>query len=364
MHAADDINADPEAYRDLWLENTNVPDSVKDSYELPPFPTYEITTEAAWNDTMQWLVDQEIIEEKPSYESGVNPTFLDAIAPAADTRRSNRGSAVSFDSCRGGFVNPPIWTYWTAHMATTNNPPGPASFLPGPAKNMPGTAMIHMENLTFRYGGRGTPVFQDFNWQVEPGEAWSIIGASGGGKTTLLYLIAGLRHATHGSIRVGGTLIERPRPETGLILQDYGLMPWASVWDNVALGLRVRRFYGPDGKHAPRAEPLPSRKEARQRVESWLRRLNIYEQRNKFPGAISGGQRQRTAIARTLALNPDLLLMDEPFSSLDAPTREDLQNLILHPARRDESDQRDRYPRHRRSGDFGPQDSRPARPAK
>lgn len=82
MRAADAINADPEAYRDLWLENTNVPDSVKDSYELPPFPTYEITTEAAWNDTMQWLVDQEIIGEKPSYESGVNPAFLDAIKPA------------------------------------------------------------------------------------------------------------------------------------------------------------------------------------------------------------------------------------------------------------------------------------------
>ncbi|RPI95740.1 MAG: hypothetical protein EHM39_11530 [Chloroflexi bacterium] len=84
MRAADDINADPEAYRDLWLENTSVPDSVRDSYELPPFPTYEITTEDAWNDTMQWLVDQEIIEEKPSYASGVNTSFLEAITPEAE----------------------------------------------------------------------------------------------------------------------------------------------------------------------------------------------------------------------------------------------------------------------------------------
>lgn len=189
--------------------------------------------------------------------------------------------------------------------------------------------MITIENLTFRYGTRAIPVFERFNWHVAPGDAWSIVGPSGCGKTTLLTLIAGLRRATSGTIRVNDTLIQRPRPETGLILQDYGLMPWATVWDNVALGLRVRRFYGPDGKHAPRSEPPPSRHDARQMVAGWLQRLNIYEQRNKYPGAISGGQRQRTAIARTLALKPDLLLMDEPFSSLDAPTREDLQSLVL-----------------------------------
>ncbi|MBI5959631.1 MAG: ATP-binding cassette domain-containing protein [Chloroflexi bacterium] len=188
--------------------------------------------------------------------------------------------------------------------------------------------MIEIENLTFRYGTRSTPVFDRFNWQVAPGEMWSIIGASGCGKTTLLTLIAGLRRAASGTIRVGGTVIHRPRPETGLILQDYGLLPWATVWDNVALGLRVRRFYGPDGTHAPRTQAL-SRRAARGMVEEWLSRLNIEDQRDKFPGAISGGQRQRTAIARTLALQPDVLLMDEPFSSLDAPTREDLQRLIL-----------------------------------
>ncbi len=189
--------------------------------------------------------------------------------------------------------------------------------------------MIIVDRLTFRYSGRGVPIFDGFSWHVGAGEAWSIIGPSGCGKTTLLTLLAGLRRPTSGTITVGGTVIQRPRPETGLILQDYGLLPWATVWDNVALGLRVRRFYGPDGKHAPRSDPPPDRREARERVEGWLRRLNIFEQRNKYPGAISGGQRQRTAIARTLALSPDLLLMDEPFSSLDAPTREDLQQLIL-----------------------------------
>ena len=187
--------------------------------------------------------------------------------------------------------------------------------------------MIHVENLTFRYG-RGAPIFERFSWHVARGEAWSIIGPSGCGKSTLLMLLAALRFPTAGTIRVGGQVLRRPRPETGLILQDYGLLPWATVWDNAALGLRVRRFYGPDGKHAPRTQPLPSRQEARRMVAQWLQRLGIYEQRNRYPAAISGGQRQRTAIARTLALQPDLLLMDEPFSSLDAPTREDLQNLV------------------------------------
>lgn len=199
-------------------------------------------------------------------------------------------------------------------MIQTNTSPGP---------------MIAIDDLTFRYNPRTTPIFQDFTWQVQDGDTWSIVGPSGCGKTTLLTLIAGLRQHTRGTIHVREIEITRPRPETGLILQDFGLLPWATVWDNVALGLKVRRFYGPDGKHAPRAEQVLGRREARQVVEHWLRRLNIYEQRDKFPGAISGGQRQRTAIARTLALQPDLLLMDEPFSSLDAPTREDLQSLIL-----------------------------------
>jgi NitT/TauT family transport system substrate-binding protein len=82
MQAADDINTDPEAYRELWLENSNVPDSVRDTYELPPFPTYHITQEEAWYDTMQWMVDQDIIDEIPDYEDSVDSSFIEAIAPA------------------------------------------------------------------------------------------------------------------------------------------------------------------------------------------------------------------------------------------------------------------------------------------
>lgn len=99
------------------------------------------------------------------------------------------------------------------------------------------------------------------------------------------------------------------------------MLPWATVRENVALGVNVRQFYGADGKHTP-DNFIP-----KDNIESWIQRLGLSEVADKFPGQISGGQRQRTAIARTLALEPDLLLMDEPFSSLDAITREDLQNL-------------------------------------
>jgi NitT/TauT family transport system ATP-binding protein len=198
-------------------------------------------------------------------------------------------------------------------------------------------AMIALDALTYHYqedpyqkvanaAPAGKPgaalIFQDFSWQVERGEAWAVLGPSGCGKTTLLYLLAGLRKPTAGRILIAGQELTRPRPLTGLILQDYGLLPWATVRQNAELGVRVRIFYGPDGTHAPL--------DFKRQVESspWLNRLGLEPHQDKYPAQLSGGQRQRTAIARTLALQPDLLLMDEPFSSLDAPTREGLQNLM------------------------------------
>lgn len=182
--------------------------------------------------------------------------------------------------------------------------------------------MIHLESLTYAYP-HGPAVFQDFAWQVNSGEAWAVLGPSGCGKTTLLYLLAGLRFPAAGRVLIDGQPLTRPRPQTGLILQDYGLLPWATVRQNAMLGMQVRSFYGPDGTHAPR-DFQPNLN-----VDQWLARLGLVGVADKFPGQISGGQRQRTAIARTLALQPDLLLMDEPFSSLDAPTREGLQQLTL-----------------------------------
>lgn len=182
--------------------------------------------------------------------------------------------------------------------------------------------MIELQAITYR-PQNGPLLFQDFSWQVQRGEAWAVLGPSGCGKSTLLYLLAGLRQPESGEIHIAGQRLLRPRPQTGLILQDYGLLPWATVRQNAALGLQIREFYGPDGTHAP-LEHVPAGT-----VDQWIKRLGLQEVQDKFPGQISGGQRQRTAIARTLALSPDLLLMDEPFSSLDAPTRASLQDLML-----------------------------------
>ena len=182
--------------------------------------------------------------------------------------------------------------------------------------------MIQINDLTFAYP-HSLPLFDAFNWQAQRGETWAILGTSGCGKTTLLYLLAGLQHASSGQILIDSQPLTRPRPRTGLILQDYGLLPWATVRENAELGLKVRNFYGADGVHTPQ-DYRPERD-----VTPWLERLGIATFANKYPSQISGGQRQRAAIARTLALHPDLLLMDEPFSSLDAVIRADLQLLTL-----------------------------------
>jgi len=184
--------------------------------------------------------------------------------------------------------------------------------------------MIQVEQITFQYE-KHQPLFKDFSWQVESGQSWVIIGPSGCGKSTILYLLSGLMHPLKGEICINGEVLTAPRPRSGLILQDYGLLPWATVKDNLSLGLSLRKFYGPDGIHAPIDN---KRIDKDNTVNYWLERLGISEIADKFPGQISGGQRQRTAIARTLVLEPDLLLMDEPFASLDTPTREDLQRLV------------------------------------
>lgn len=192
--------------------------------------------------------------------------------------------------------------------------------------------MIEISNLVFTYPGQPAPLFDDFSWQVERGEFWSVIGTSGCGKSTLLHLIVGVRAANAGTIIVNGESVPRKqkRGKTGLVLQDYGLLPWATVRENVELGLRIREFYGQsDGRRRTEDERASSVIGRPSSVEFWLDRFGIAHLRDKYPAQISGGQRQRAAIARTLVLEPDVLLMDEPFAALDAPTREDLEQLVL-----------------------------------
>jgi ABC-type nitrate/sulfonate/bicarbonate transport system ATPase subunit len=172
--------------------------------------------------------------------------------------------------------------------------------------------MVKVEGLCFAYH-KGAPIFQDFNWEIGRGERWSIIGPSGCGKTTLLYLLAGLRLPAAGHISIESNP-NGQKAVTGVILQDYGLLPWATALENVALGLKIR--------HAD--------KETTQRTTlKWMAALGIEAVARHYPAELSGGQRQRVAIARTMALDPALLLMDEPFSSLDTLTREGLLDLTL-----------------------------------
>lgn len=177
------------------------------------------------------------------------------------------------------------------------------------------TPRAELQDVSFFYR-EGQPIFQEFSWAIAPGDAWAVIGPSGCGKSTLLYLLTGLRQPQAGSVKVDGSAVGKPHPgsTTGLILQDYGLLPWATVWDNVRLGLQMRGV---------------RRAQQEEQVAYWLERLDIVTLRDHYPAQLSGGQRQRTAIARTLVFQPNLLLMDEPFNSLDALTRERLQNVVL-----------------------------------
>lgn len=154
----------------------------------------------------------------------------------------------------------------------------------------------------------------DLELEVADGEPVAIVGPSGCGKSTLLLTVAGLVHADAGELEVGGQPLRGPRLRTALILQDFGLLPWKTVHQNAALGLSLRRV--------PRAE-------RNRRAAEALERLGLSDFSAAYPGELSGGMRQRLALARALALDADLLLLDEPLSALDALTREDLQGLLL-----------------------------------
>ena len=154
----------------------------------------------------------------------------------------------------------------------------------------------------------------DISFNVEDGEFVSIIGPSGCGKTTLLRIISGLEQPSTGKIFLRGKEIERPYGQVGLIFQEYALFPWMTVIDNIDFGLEIKKV------------PKKKRKEM---ARFYLNKFNLDGFENEYPKELSGGMKQRVAIARTLINDPELLLMDEPFGSLDSQTRNSMQEFLL-----------------------------------
>jgi NitT/TauT family transport system ATP-binding protein len=157
-------------------------------------------------------------------------------------------------------------------------------------------------------------VLDHITFDVKDKEFLCILGSSGCGKTTLLRLIAGLDTARSGTINLDGEEIQGPNPKVGFVFQEYSLFPWRNVIDNIAFGLEMNGMG----------------KEERYRIaEKYLDLVNLSQFRTSYPSELSGGMRQRIAVARALALDPVLLLMDEPFGALDAQTRNMLQKELL-----------------------------------
>jgi nitrate/nitrite transport system ATP-binding protein len=156
------------------------------------------------------------------------------------------------------------------------------------------------------------PVLRDVNLAIEEREFVCIVGRSGAGKTTLISLIAGLIEPDQGEILLEGKAIQGPGPERGIVFQNYSLLPWMTVYENIHLAVDA---VAPD---------LPE-KEKRERTEHYIKLVNLADATGKRPRELSGGMRQRVAVARGLAMDPKVLLMDEPFSALDALTRGTLQ---------------------------------------
>lgn len=166
----------------------------------------------------------------------------------------------------------------------------------------------------FKTTERDVVALQDIDLQIPQGQFVCLLGPSGCGKSTLLNAIAGFAPPTAGAITADGALVTGPGPERGMVFQEYALFPWMTVADNIAFGLEI--------KGQPRADIAAT-------VNQLLAMLSLTDFRNRYPKDLSGGMRQRVAIARVLALDSPIMLMDEPFGALDALTRRNLQDELL-----------------------------------
>jgi NitT/TauT family transport system ATP-binding protein len=184
-------------------------------------------------------------------------------------------------------------------MATTSTPP-----------------KLELSRISMIYTQRGRrfAALHDVSLQIEKGEFISIVGASGCGKTTLLRIVDGLIKPTLGQVCVDGQQVTRPGPDRGFVFQQDALFPWRTVLDNIIFGLEVQ------GK---------KKRDALQRADELVRLVGLSGFEQHFPHELSGGMRQRANLARALTIDPDILLMDEPFAALDAQTRELMQSELL-----------------------------------
>jgi NitT/TauT family transport system ATP-binding protein len=179
-----------------------------------------------------------------------------------------------------------------------------------------GANQIEIRNVSKEFEGRGgtTVALQNVSFDVASNEFVCVVGPSGCGKSTILNIIAGLTEPSSGTVKVGGKEISGPGKERGVVFQQYALFPWKTVVENVEFGLKFQEI--PKG-------------ERRQIAEKYLELVGLKDFRDAYPKELSGGMKQRVAIARAYAVNPEVLLMDEPFGALDAQTRVQLQENLL-----------------------------------
>ena len=180
-------------------------------------------------------------------------------------------------------------------------------------------AYLQIDHLgkSFERGGASTEVLREINLDIQQGEVISIIGHSGCGKSTLLNLIAGLTEVTTGAVILEGQHVTGPGPERAVVFQNHSLLPWLTVYENV--NLAVGKVFG-------------GRKSKAERHEWIMRNLDLVQMahaKDKRPSELSGGMKQRVGIARALAMEPKILLLDEPFGALDALTRAHLQDAVM-----------------------------------
>jgi nitrate ABC transporter ATP-binding subunit len=176
---------------------------------------------------------------------------------------------------------------------------------------------LELRDVSKSYGSNGarTEVLRDINLSVERGEFIAIVGYSGAGKTTLISLLAGLIQPDAGTITLNDLEITEPGPDRGIVFQNYSLLPWLSVYDNIYLAV-------------DQVFPNWSTAKKQQHTERHIALVNLTPAQNKRPSELSGGMRQRVSVARALAIDPQILLLDEPLSALDALTRATLQDEI------------------------------------